>query len=119
MKEIISIITVTLTAPAAGPCTVLDLAAEVKSGTLYLSESDGTRLSELFSALKAVLPDGATIYSNGRNEAWVAHWDQEAMRKLDGAIFHIEFVQCFDYDEALGDIWVEDKTKLLGRSSKV
>lgn len=113
MKEITSIITVTLTAPATGSCTVLGISAEVESGPLYLSESDGTRLQELSPALASVLPPGAIINSNGRNEAWVEHWDQETMRKLDGTSYRIEFTQCFDQDEALGDVWVEDKVKLL------
>lgn len=80
---------------------------------IYFNEHDGTKMSDLAPALIDQLPQGAKIESNGRNEAWISHWDDEALAKLDGRVFEIRFSQVSEIDERGEETWLEDRADLL------
>jgi len=80
---------------------------------IYFSEHDGEKISGLAPAFIDQLPKGSKIESNGKNEAWVSHWDDEALATLDGRTFNVRFVQTFEVDED-GDLnWIEDSATLI------
>lgn len=80
---------------------------------IYFSEHDGEKIISLAPAFIDQLPNGAKIDSNGRNEAWISHWDDEALSALDGRTFHVRFVQTFEVDEDGWFNWIEDSATLI------
>jgi len=80
---------------------------------IYFSEHDGSKISDLAPAFLDQLPKGAKIESNNRDEAWVSHWDDEALAALDGRTFRIRFVQTFEVDEDGDTNWIEDSATLV------
>ena len=76
---------------------------------IYFSEHDGVKISGLAQAPIGSLPKGAKIESNGRDEAWISHWNDEALAALDGRTFDIRFTQTFDGEEN----WIEDSATII------
>jgi hypothetical protein len=81
----------------------------ITSEGIYFGEHDGTKMSALAPAFISHLPKGAKIESNNRNEAWVSHWDDQALSRLDGRTFWVRYRQLFDADEN----WIGDSATLI------
>ena len=83
-----------------------------EGGDIYFSETDGTSLAEVLVAIEDELPEGADIESNNR-ECWVEHWDDDALRALNGRTFTVRFSQIFEVAEDGELCWLEDKAELV------
>jgi hypothetical protein len=64
-----------------------------EGGELYLDENDGTRFSSLWPAIQSFFPKGSTADSNGKTEAWISSWDDDALKSFDGKRFLIRLAQ--------------------------
>lgn len=62
-------------------------------GEIYLDEHDGTRFSFLWPAIQDQFPKGSTAHSNGKTEAWILSWDQNALKAFGGRQFSILLTQ--------------------------
>lgn len=67
-------------------------------GELYFDEHDGTRFSSLWPALAPIFPKGAKAETNGRNEAWISHYNNEALAWFDGRRFTIRYTEEIHHD---------------------
>jgi len=76
---------------------------------IYFSEHDGTAAADWLP--EEIIPDGGKLESNGKNEAWISHWNNETLEALDGREFKIRFTQVFE--EVDGDM------ELLKETSEV
>jgi hypothetical protein len=80
---------------------------------IYFSENDGEKISSLGPAFMDMLPKGAKIESNGRSEAWISFWDDEALADFDGRVFDIRFTQTYDIDQDGDMTWIKDDATLI------
>lgn len=69
-----------------------------EGGEIYLDENDGTRFSSLWPAIQGQFPKGSTADSNGKTEAWISSWDDDALKSFDGKRFSIRLTQGEDED---------------------
>jgi hypothetical protein len=80
---------------------------------IYFSECDGERINSLATAFIDQLPKGAKIETNGKNEAWVSHWDEKALKSFDGRAFSVRFTQTCEVDEDGDEVWLENSATLI------
>ena len=102
---------ITLSYDQNSPC-ILSVSSPkgIKGDDIYFSEHDGVKVSDLFPAFMHHLPAGATIESNGIDEAWVAYWDDDALTSFDGCTFVVRFVQVFEVDANGNTLWVQNSS---------
>jgi hypothetical protein len=75
---------------------------EYKPG-FYLSEHDGLSMVELFGAVKHLFPEGTKAENNGRDQAWVSHWDDVALAEYAGKTYCVRSSLELDEDGDLVD----------------
>lgn len=81
-------------------------------GEIYFDEHDGASLCLLVPAIADFLPSGFKAESNGKNDAWISHWNDEALAELDDRKFKIRMTQKFNIDADGETDWTEDTVSL-------
>jgi hypothetical protein len=70
---------------------------EYKPG-FYLSEHDGLSAIELFGAVEHLFPDDVKAENNGRDQAWISHWDREKLAEYAGNTYRVRSTITIDED---------------------
>jgi hypothetical protein len=76
-------------------------------GNLYLSENDGLSLTVLAPAFKSLLPEGAKWESNGREDVWISHWNDDALCEFDGKYAIVRVTETFSEPDEDGEVEYE------------
>lgn len=96
------------------PTFTLGMTADI-AGTEFkpgfeLSEHDGLSCCELYPAVAHLFPKGAKAESNGRNSAWVSHWNDEELTEMAGKHYRVRVARKWIMEDDGTDMDLENQT---------